>query len=270
MNIPSALFLALLLPAMPLKPPQISAGVHLQRVEFAGVTQLPAADVEKCASQLRSRTYEGAAWLDEVAERALQCWQRKGYFKARLTPEAKQLADRDGTHRFAVTLTVNEGRQYRLGGITFSGTTLTQDRRQLRGLIPLADGAVFNSEQIGQGISHLQKAYSELGFLNMTSAPDTEVNDANDTINIQWDIDEGKQFFVRDVEFDGVSPATADTLRRRCYLKRGDVYNSLLLDKFVRQIPAIAHNIVVADVQVHPDNTSGIVDLRFKLAPRRK
>ena len=170
---------------------QTVTGIHLQTVTFAGANQLPAADVQKCADNLKSRTYKGEEWLDEVAERArITCWQNHGYFKVMVKPQAEQLADSDGAHQFAVTLTVNEGSQYRLKNITFTGNKALSSET-LRASIPLADGELFNSDKIRQGIENLRNAYAKSGYLNFVSVPDTMIDDQSHLISIKWDIAEG-------------------------------------------------------------------------------
>ena len=247
---------------------QTATGIHLQSVTFEGADHLPQAAVARCTSDLKARSYEGPDWLREVAERArVICWQSRGYFKAKVMPRAEQLADADETHQFAVTLTVDEGWQYRLGDITFAGDTQVDgvDPQMLRDLIPIKGGAIFDSDKIRQGIENMRKAYGKLGYINMTSVPDTHVDDAGGLIAITWDVSSGKQFFVGKVEFDGVTEETAAALERNCPLRPDDVFDSQLLDSFVGRLHAPAGT-KLDDVSVHPDNANGHVDLQFKFA----
>ena len=186
----SVLLAAALLLLVSVATAQTATGVRLQSVTFAGANQLPATDVQKCADTLKSRTYRGEEWLDEVAERARLTWQSHGYFKVKVTPKAEQLADSDGTHQFAVTLTVDEGQQYRLKSITFTGNQALPEGT-LRSSIPLADGELFNTDKVRQGIENLRRAYAKLGYVNFTTVPETMVDDQSLRISMRWDISEG-------------------------------------------------------------------------------
>jgi len=261
-----ALLIAFVLPfASTSAIPQATSGVLIRDIKFVGVTQLPQADADRCLSDLGSRTFSGPNWLEDVAERArITCWQAQGYFKAKVTPTAQPVPPR----HFAVTLNVDEGRQYRLKNITFTGNRVLSSEA-LRSSIPLADGEVFNSDRIRQGIENLRRAYGRLGYINMTSIPDTEIDDANRLIQLHWDIEEG-QFTVRGVEFDGVTPATADTLHKVCKLNPGDVYNWQSLDSCVSQFSTLVPAAKFTDVAIQPDNVNGTVNLQFKFAKREK
>src|SRR4051812_32765649 len=76
---------------------QIAAGIHLVKVQFNGNTQLEGADLQKCAADLKSRTYEGPEWVGYVTEQVrLLCLQDNGYWKASVEPSTEQLPDKDG------------------------------------------------------------------------------------------------------------------------------------------------------------------------------
>jgi outer membrane protein insertion porin family len=241
----------------------IATGIHLRALHFVGATQLPRPEINRCAADLKRRSYGGVNWQDEIIERArILCWQQAGYFKATVHGDFKQVADSGGTHQFAVTLTVNEGSQYRLGDIAFTGSTLFSSA-ELRTMIPLKGGQVFNPEAIRKGIENLRRAYGQLGYINFTSVPDTEIDDGKKVITIKWDTAEGKQFRVRNVFFSGVSRERAALLSKGLRLKIGDVYDSRRLDDFYRQnrdlLPRGAR--VDQGTEIRTDNSAGVVDL---------
>jgi hypothetical protein len=82
---------------------QIATGVHLVEVRFNSGTRLDGVDLNKCAADLKSRTYEGPQWTDSLLERVrVQYLQDKGYFKATVKASTRQLRwlsqNRDFTH----------------------------------------------------------------------------------------------------------------------------------------------------------------------------
>jgi outer membrane protein insertion porin family len=207
---------------------QIAAGIHLVKVQFRGNTRLESVDLKKCAADLKSRTYEGPEWLGYVTGAALMCLQDNGYLKALVSPSTEQLPDKDGTHQFVITFDIDAGPQYRVGNITFKNNHAISDAKALRDLFPIKDGDIFERNLIAKGLDNLREAYSELGYINFTSVPDTKVDDEKKLIFLDIDIDEGKQFYVRRIEFQGNTTTRDEVIRRELAIEEGQIYNGRL------------------------------------------
>ncbi|MCI0348603.1 MAG: outer membrane protein assembly factor BamA, partial [Acidobacteriales bacterium] len=173
---------------------------------------------------LFSRTYD-ATKLSEDEERVRDAYQQKGYFKALVQSTRTQIRDTKGFRFFPyprmasgkavdLTLPIEEGERYRLGSITFKGNKAITDARLLRGLFPMKDGDIFNTAHVRKGLENLRKAYGEYGYINFTPVPDTKIDDDKKLINLDIDLDEGKQFSVRRIEFQG-NTTTRDKVIRR-------------------------------------------------------
>ncbi|MGC1650855.1 MAG: hypothetical protein WA741_33950, partial [Candidatus Sulfotelmatobacter sp.] len=90
----AALFGTMLVLATASVAAQTATGIHLADVRFGGDTQLDAVDLSKCAADLKSRTYEGSEWQDDLVERVrVLCLQDNGYFNATVKPSVEQLPD---------------------------------------------------------------------------------------------------------------------------------------------------------------------------------
>jgi outer membrane protein insertion porin family len=185
---------------------EVATGVHLDAVRFVGVNQLSSTEAEEFAKTLQTRTFEGPNWLNEVAERARNFWQDHGYFKAKVQPRAEPLPDLNNTHQFAVTLALDEGVQYRLSAISIRNNKAISNTAALRNLFPMADGEAFRTLAVNTGLEKMRKAYSQLGYINFTSVPDTQIDDVQQTIALTIDCAEGKPFVVRNIEFLGWRP----------------------------------------------------------------
>ncbi len=100
--------------------PQTATGIRLAEIRLGGDTGLDAVDLRKCADDLKSRTYEGPEWQDNLAERfRALCLQDNGYFKATVKVSAEQLPDKQSTHQFVITFDIDAGPLYRTGQIAF-------------------------------------------------------------------------------------------------------------------------------------------------------
>jgi len=187
-----------------------------------------------------ARTYD-ATKLDEDTERVRMEYQNRGYFKMNVQGEPKtEIHDtgHKGPHipliqsgpgkAVDITMPIDEGDRYRLGKITFKGNKALTNTTALRNLIPLKDGEIFSREKIAKGIENLRKAYGEFGYINYTGVPNTTFDEDKKLIYVEFDIDEGKQFYVRRIEFQGNTTTRDKVIRRELALEEGGIYNSRL------------------------------------------
>lgn len=234
-------------------------GVRLGQVRFANVTQLDGRDLESCAARLQVQSYTGERWLEEVAESArVGCWQTRGYYRAEVRASVGE-STRDAQN---VVLTVREGPQYRLGVITISGNRVVATDL-LVSAVPFRPGDVFDSDKIKEGVDNLRNAYADIGYLEFNSQLTTEANDERHTIDISWGLREGRPFFVRAVQFEGVSSAMEDSLRSQLLLKSGSVYSQQLMETSLGKMRKMLPPRTGLDAQLSYDRERGVVDLRI-------
>ena len=186
-----------------------------------------------------AKTYD-ATKLEEDTERVRAEYQNRGYFKANVTDPKTEIHDtgHKGFHipllqsgpgkAVDITMPIEEGDKYRLGKITFKNNKAISNTAALRSLFPLKDGDIFSREKIAKGLENLRKAYGEYGYINYTGVPSTTFDDEKKLANLEIDIDEGKQFYVRRIEFLGNTTTRDKVIRRELALEEGGVYNSRL------------------------------------------
>jgi outer membrane protein insertion porin family len=125
----------------------------------------------------------------------------------------------------------------------------------LRSLFAIKDGDVFNLAQVSEGLEKLNAAYGQFGHINFTSVPDTRINEENQTISLDVDLDEGKQFYVSSINTTGLEEQSSDAMKD-FLLKPGDIYNQRLLDLSMERLSS-PRSFTLADLQ--PDETAGTV-----------
>ena len=186
-----------------------------------------------------AKTYD-ATKLEEDTERVRNEYQNRGFFKVLVQDPKTEIHDTGhaGVHipllqkgpgkAVDITMPIEEGDRYRLSSITFKNNKAITNNKALRALFPIKDGDIFSREKIGKGLENLRKAYGEYGYINFTSVPDTKFDDEKKLIFLEIDVDEGKQFYVRRIEFQGNTTTRDKVIRREIALEEGQVYNSRL------------------------------------------
>jgi outer membrane protein insertion porin family len=184
-----------------------------------------------------AKTYD-ATKLDEDTERVRNEYQNRGYFKVVVDQPKADIHDtgNKGFHiplvqagpgkAVDITMPIEEGDRYFLGGITFKNNKAVSNAAALRSQFAIKDGEIFDKEKIGKGLENIRKAYGQLGYINFTSVPDTRFDDEKKLIFLDIDVDEGKQFYVRRIEFQGNTTTRDKVIRRELALEEGNVYDS--------------------------------------------
>ena len=229
-----------------------------------------------------SRTYD-ATKLSEDAERVRDAYQQKGYFKALVQDPKTKIRDSGGFHipliqkgggkAVDITIPIEEGDRYRLGSITFKNNKAITNTAALRKVFMIKDGDIFNTDAIRKGLENLRKAYGELGYINFTSVPDTQIDDEKKLINLVIDVDEGKPFSVRRIEFQGNTTTRDKVIRRELALQEGQVYNSRLWEFSLLRLNQLGYFEPLKpeqDSEIKQNNQEGTVDITLKVKEKGK
>jgi outer membrane protein insertion porin family len=235
---------------------------------------------------LFAKTYD-ATKLEEDTERVRAEFQNRGYFKVLVDDPKTEIHDtgHTGFHvpwvqsglgkSVDITMPIEEGERYHLGTITFKNNKAIPNPNALRGLFPMKDGEIFSREKIAKGLENLRKAYGEAGYINFTSVPDTKFDDEKKTVNLEIDVDEGKQFYVRRIEFQGNTTTRDKVIRREIALEEGQIYNSRYWELSLLRLNQLGYfdQLKPDDpntTERHLDEKAGTVDLSLKVKEKGK
>jgi outer membrane protein insertion porin family len=233
-----------------------------------------------------AKTYD-ATKLEEDTERVRAEYQNRGYFKANVSDPKTEIHDtgHKGPHvpliqsgpgkAVDITMPIEEGDKYRLGKITFKNNKAISNVAALRSLFPLKDGDLFARDKIAKGMDAMRKAYGQFGYINFTSVPNTTFDDDKKLAFLEIDVEEGKQFTVRRIEFTGNTTTRDKVIRRELALEEGGVYNSHLWELSLLRLNQLSYfdqlkpdDPNVTDKKL--DEKNGQVDLTLKVHEKGK
>jgi len=237
---------------------------------------------------LFASTYDSSKF-DEDMERVRQFYMSHGYFKMAVTDHKATIHDTggsdSGTHiplfypnkpgkSADLSVTLEEGRQYRLGKINFVGVKLFRTPETLmRPIFGMAEGDIFSTEKLQKGFKNLQKLYGEFGFIDAVPEPDFDPQDADGKMNLTINVDEGKQFFVRRIDFSGNTTTRDKVIRREIMLDEGDMYNTRLWEMSILRLNQLGYFEVLKAEEaaaITRDTKNNTVDITLKVKERGK
>ena len=271
--------------------------VKVGKIKFEGNKKVPTRYLRAAMKNLRpigiphsivlenlfSKTYD-ASKLNEDTERVRFAYQDKGYFKALVEDPKTKLRDVSGIHWYFpfkpyhgkvvdITMPVEEGDRYKIKAITFSGNKAINNTAALRRVFKIKDGDYFNRTAIGKGLEDLRKVYGEYGYINYTGVPDTEVDEDKKEITVKIDIDEGKPYYVRRIEFQGNTTTRDKVIRRELALEEGQLYNSRLWEVSLLRLNQLQYFEALKpeqDSEVKQNNQNNTVDITLKVKEKGK
>jgi outer membrane protein insertion porin family len=143
----------------------------------------------------------------ELGERVRAEYQNRGYFLAELT--ARLIPVRIGkTSRTydAVVTVLNEGQQYRLREVHWSGMRVFTEE-ELLSMMPINPGEIFSRAKVARGLEAARRLYGSKGYINFTSVPDTQIGDEGALVALKIEVDEGRQYTFGDLNLPGLDAA---------------------------------------------------------------
>src|SRR3984893_18358942 len=233
-----------------------------------------------------AKTYD-ATKLEEDTERVRAEYQNRGYFKV-LVQEPKTNIHDSGHQGFHIplvqagpgkvvdiTMPIEEGDKYTLGEITFKNNKAVTNTKALRSLFPIKDGDTFDRSKVAKGLENLQKAYGQLGYINFTSIPNTTFDEEKKRVFLDIDVDEGKQFYVRRIEFQGNTTTRDKVIRREIALEEGNIYDSRRWELSLLRLNQLGYfdQLKPDDPNITDrklDEKNGTVDLTLKVKEKGK
>ncbi len=231
---------------------------------------------------LFARTYDESK-LEEDTERVRQAYRDRGYFRATVDQPLTHIRNQGGLYipllhsrkgkAIDITIPVEEGEQYRLGGITFTGNKRVTNQKALRSLFKLKDGQILNTSLIGKGLENMRKAYGELGYINFTPVPTPRIDEPKKLVFLNIDIDEGKPYYVSRIEFRGNTTTRDSVIRRELLLEEGQVYNSHLWEMSLLRLNQLSYFNplkVDQDSETQQDADNGTVNLLLNVKEKGK
>jgi outer membrane protein insertion porin family len=234
---------------------------------------------------LFAKTYD-ADKLEEDKESVRSAYQDKGYFTAKVLDATVNIhrtggggwrlpllkPNHPGLHA-DITLPVEEGRLYKLGKMDFVGVKLFRAPQTLAGaLFKMQPGDIFSTAKFRDGLKNMRDLYGQFGYMDFVPEPSFDFP-GGDQIDVTITADEGKQFFVRRIEFSGNTTTRDKVIRREILLDEGDMFNSKLWEISLLRLNQLGYFEPLKKedaADIRPNRQTGTVDITLKVKERGK
>jgi outer membrane protein insertion porin family len=175
-----------------------------------------------------------------------------------------------------ITISIQEGAQYRMGTLRFRSADPDQGLRFptaiLARMFPLKQGDIFSTDKLRKSFDTYKNLYGEWGYIDFTTNPVFDIDDKTRIINLTLEFDQQKEYFVRRIEFSGNTTTRDKVIRREIVIDEGQVYNNRLWELSILRLNQLGYfeAIKPENADLKKNVAAGTVDITLKVKEKAK
>ena len=211
--------------------------VQIKKIYFYGNDAFPGKILKKQFSDTKEDTWwRGADFrrekFEDDKELVLEFYRKNGYRDAAVISDSLRYSeDKKGLY---IDITVDEGIKYYFGTIELLGNEEFSEEEIMREFA-FGNGDEYNEEKFMESYQNISKLYYDKGYLFIAIEP-REVLTARDTINMEFNINEGSRVKVNDIAILGNTKTKEYVIRREVTIRPGDMFSAEELQRSQREI----------------------------------
>ncbi len=211
--------------------------VKIQEISFTGNEHVKSRRLRKVIETRRwwmfswltgSGRYKDEQFEDDL-DKLRDFYREEGYLDIEVPPERVTYSYPE-PDRLVIGIHVEEGRQYRIGDVTFSGNKIYPSRL-LSLLTQQRTGMIFKPSKLDEDVQTLEDFYGKDGYLESRARLVRKPNIATGNIDVEYQITESDQFFVESVKIEGNTKSKSIVIIRELTLGPGEIFDTLSMKR---------------------------------------
>jgi len=166
-------------------------------------------------------------------------YKKEGFLDTKVN--LNTIKDTIGANSYKMVVNIDKGQRIKIKEIDFNGNEVFKESKlrsklkntKIKNPIRFWKRSKYINNDFNDDLNGLIEFYKENGFRDARIIKDTLLrNDkTSNSIALKLDIEEGKKYYFGDIDFIGNTVYTNNSLQQILGLKKGDVYNGVLLKK---------------------------------------
>lgn len=215
--------------------------IQIRNVEFSGATEAELPALKEAARRVFDREYSRSVLNALVEHQLLPVYYARGFLKAAFgEPQPKVVKkpgadNEDGPRNLTivdVTFPVTPGRSYKIKTLEWSGNKVLTTE-VLRKMVRAQPGDIANTVRIGDNLKEIQTLYGSRGYVTVSIKLETELDEPDGTAVIGFDVKEGFEYHMGELEFRGLDNSLTAKLRNAWKIRQGEVYDATYLSQYL-------------------------------------
>ena len=201
--------------------------------------------------------------LDAGVEALKSLYINDGYLDFKVDQVSTNLSD--DKQNIDIDIQINEGAQYKVGSIQFSGDLLNQSVDDLNNLLTIAKGDIFERKKVIESIQAVTDVFADQGYAFAKVDPITKENKQTHTIDLEVNITLNKKVYINRITIVGNTRTQDEVIRREIGIAEGGLYSNSELDESIKKIKRLGFfsdvNMEVSRLKNFPDK----INLHFSV-----
>ena len=222
------------------------AKVQVREVHFIGNANLSTDQIQGVMQtregSLISMISDAGTYREEALQRDLQAIQAlyldHGYVTVKVgNPSVGLSPDRRYIY---VTIPIEEGEQYTIGKIDFSGQLLEQEPR-LRSILRTRSGTIFSRSEVASDLFAIGDVYKDLGHAYANVTPLTATDAEKRIVDLTFDVQPGKVVSFERIDIIGNDKTRDKVIRRELRIYEGERYSGTGMKQSKQRVTALGY-----------------------------
>jgi outer membrane protein insertion porin family len=197
-----------------------------------------------------------------------QYYQEEGYIDVQVVEIGRELlSSEDGRKNISLTFYIEEGKQWKFGGVAFEGNELFTDE-DLSSYIRLQKGDILNLPKLQADLSRVSDLYYNDGYIFNDIIPNEQRDEQETTVSYTIGITEKGRAHIEDIIIKGNDKTKTFVIQREILLETGDVFSK---DKVLRSMQNLYNTGLFSAVSPETPygSAEGLMDLVFNVEEGR-
>ena len=179
------------------------------------------------------------SFLTNTKNYIINKYKKEGFLDTKVN--LNTIKDTIGANSYKMVVNIDKGQRIKIKEIDFNGNEVFKESKlrsklkntKIKNRIRFWKRSKYINNDFNDDLNGLIEFYKENGFRDARIIKDTLLrNDkTSNSIALKLDIEEGKKYYFGDIDFIGNTVYSNNSLQQILGLKKGDVYNGVLLKK---------------------------------------
>lgn len=134
-----------------------------------------------------------------------------------------------------ITINIEEGKPYKFGKIGVRGELLESSDAYIERM-RIKQGETFSRSRLSQDREELVASFKDKGYAYVNVVPETKVDEANQVVDLVFDIQRGAEVYIDRINIRGNSKTRDKVIRREMRVYEGEKYSSTGIEDSKRNV----------------------------------
>ena len=165
-----------------------------------------------------------------------------------------------------ITINVDEGTQYRVGKVAFSGDKADVSDEELNSLVAFTEGETYSRKLLTSSTSAITDRLGDDGYAFAGVSVLPNINDVDGSVDLDLQIEPGKRVYVRRITFSGQGQTHDEVLRREMRQMEGSRFSPNALSRSQTRLQRLPYIERVAITTPRVPGSDDLVDIAVEVA----